>query len=117
MKSPLMTSVVGTSTEDPRPNAPLAPAAATTTASPATAPTSLRLLPRHMPLHRHARLQAGRDYRFVIVHRAERDRSRPGVAPVQHPHRERVLVAHDGIAGYHDDVVLPFELDVDGRRQ
>ena len=55
------------------------PAMATTIARPATEAMIVRLLPRHMSLHRHSRLETGRDNHFVIVHRAERDRSRPGV--------------------------------------
>src|SRR5688572_10503144 len=117
MNSPLTTSVVGTSTVASPPNAPLMPASATTIARPAPRAMILRLLWRHMPLHRHPGLEAGRDNHFVIVHRAERDGARPGIVSIQHAHSESVFLAHDGIAGHHDDVLLALELDVDGRRQ
>src|SRR5688572_32933340 len=117
MNSPLMTSVVGTSTDAPPPNAPLAPARATTTARPAADTMIVRLLPRHMSLHRDSRLQTGRDNHFVIAHGTERDRARSCAVAVEHSHRIRVVPPHDRVARDDDDVVLPFELDVDSRRQ
>src|SRR5687768_4163126 len=100
MNSPLMTAVVGTSMALPRPNAPLTPTIAPTAMRAATQMRIVRLSARHMSLHRHARLQAGRDNHFVIVHRAERHRARSGAAAVEHAHDERVVVLRDGIAGH-----------------
>src|SRR5580765_2280656 len=128
MNSPFVTAVVGTSSDAPRLNAPLAPATPTPIARAPTQAMIVRLLLRHMSLHEHARLQTRRDNHLVIVHRAERDGARPGAGPVHHPDRERVVAApafarrasvdrHDGVAGYDDDVVLPFELDVNGCRE
>src|SRR5687768_12754052 len=127
MNSPLMTSVVGTSTDAPPPNAPLAPARATTMARPAAEAMIVRLLPRHMSLDRNSRFQTGQDNHFVIAHRTEGDRARPCAVAVEHSHRIRVVlpstfalrasVDKHRVAGYDDDVVLPFELDVDSRGQ
>src|SRR5204862_6148370 len=115
MNSPLTTTVVGTSTAAVRPNTPLTPAMRTTIARPTIRPRILRLLLRHMPLHHHARLQTGGNNHFVIVFRAERPRARPDGASVQHPHRQPVFLTHNGVAGYDDGVVCPFELHVDRR--
>src|ERR1700730_2232904 len=117
MNSPFVTTEVGTSSAAVRLNAPLAPATPTPIARAPTEAMILRLLLRHMSPHHYSRLQARRDNHFGIVHRAERNGACPGAIPVQHPHRERVFLAHDGVAGYNDDIVLPFELDVDSRRQ
>src|SRR5688500_5435245 len=117
MNSPLMTAVVGTSTAAAPPKAPLTPAIATTMASPATEAMIVRFLLRHMTLHRHARLEAGRDNDLVIVHRTKRDRVRTFAAAIQDAHRKGVVLAHDCVAGYDDDVVFPLELDVNRGRQ
>src|SRR5213083_2825285 len=100
MNSPLMTAVVGTSTAAPRPNAPLTPAMAPMMARPTTEAATVRLLVRHMPLHRDSCLETGRDDSLVIVHRTQRDCARSVAVPVQHPHRERVFLAHDGVTRY-----------------
>src|SRR5262245_15627799 len=117
MNSPLVTTVVGTSTAVPRPNAPLTPAIAATIANPPATSRMLRRLLRHMALHYRSRLEAGRDHHFVIVHGADRHRARARRIAIEHPHAERVVLFHDGIARDHDDVVFALELDVDGRRQ
>src|SRR5919197_966559 len=115
MNSPLTTTVVGTSTAAARPNAPLTPAMTARIARPAIRPTIRRLLWRHMPLHRHSRLQTGGDKHLVIVFRAEHHRARPDRVSVQYPHRKAVFLAHNGVAGYDDGVVRAFELHVDSR--
>src|SRR5918993_2660314 len=117
MNSPLTTSVVGTSTAAPPPNAPLTPAMATTITRPAAKAMILRLLPRHMSLHRDSRLQTGRDNHFVIAHRTERNRTRPRTPSVEHAHRICVVLTDDCVARHNDDVVFALELDVDSRRQ
>src|SRR4029453_3436506 len=117
MNSPLVTTVVGTSAAVPRPNAPLTPAIATTIASPPTARRMLRRLLRHMSLHDRSRFETGCDNHFGIVHGAESNGSRARRPAIEHPHAERVVLFHDRIARHHDDVVLAFELDVDGCRQ
>src|SRR4051794_31909357 len=115
MNSPLTTTVVGTSTAAVRPNTPLTPATTTRNARPAIRPTIRRLLWRHMPLHRHSRLQTGGDNHFAIVFRAERHRARLDGVSVHCPHRKPLFLAHNGVARYDDDIVRPFELHVDSR--
>src|ERR671912_733475 len=117
MNSPLMTSVVGTSTAELRPNAPLTPASAMTIASPATPAITVRFLSRHMPLHRDSGLEARRDDHFVIVHCAECDRVRPRAASIEDSHGEGILVSGYSVTRDDDDVVFAFELDVDRRGQ
>src|SRR6188508_475210 len=117
MNSPLLTTVVGTSAAAPRPKAPLAVTIAATIASPPAAIRMLRRLLRHMTLHYRSRFETGCNNHFVVVRGAERHRSRPRGIAIEHPHAERVVLFHDRIARHDDDVVLAFELDVNGCRQ
>src|SRR5918992_3070039 len=111
MNSPWTTADVGTSIAALPPNAPPTAAIAATIATAASERPIVRLLLRHMPLHRHTRLQARRDNHFVIAHRAERDRLRPRAAAIEHAHAEPTFALrasvgrHDGIARHDEDVV------------
>src|SRR4029453_1245441 len=102
MNSPRITAVVGTSTESPRPKAPLTPAMATTIATAMSPPTNLRLLLRHMPLHRHARLETGGHHDLVVVHRPQGHRARLSPIAVHHAHGKAALLTGDRVAR-HDD--------------
>src|SRR5688572_28435475 len=124
MNSPLTTAVVGTSMPELRPNAPLTPAIATRIARPPAMLTIVRVLSRHMPLHYYARLEPGGHNHFMIVHRPERHSARSRAADVEDSHLEPILlgptfalrasVGKDGVARHDDDVIAPFELDIDG---
>src|SRR5687767_12032733 len=112
MKSPLVTAVVGTSTASPRPNAPLTATIASTIARTTSAPTILRLLLRHMPLHHRAGFETGRHDHLVVVHGSHRDRSLARTAAVHHSHGETVFFAEQGVPRHHDRVVLSLQFDV-----
>src|SRR5919112_4226484 len=98
MNSPLVTAVVGTAIASPRPKARLTPMMAMTIATATSAPTILRLLARHMSLHRHTRLEARRYDNLVIICRTDCNRPLADAIAVDDADGETVLLCEYRIA-------------------